>query len=133
MLPNPLGYTMTHYREVYEQYRTLAGIIMHFLPAGILKKRGLGEASLARTKSAPNIISLKPQASAGKMKKRISFGKDEIRMMEASPGIKARLGFGRCSSPPKERHGRLTDNPQLIVDFYDVVNDDVDDDVVVDG
>ena len=46
------------------------------------------------------MISLKPQASAGKLKKRISFGKDEIRLMEASPGIQARLGYGRCSSPP---------------------------------
>lgn len=68
---------------------------------GILKKRGVGDGSnMSRSKSAPNVISLKPQASAGKLKKRISFGKDEIRLMEASPGIKARLGYGRCSSPP---------------------------------
>ena len=68
---------------------------------GILKKRGVGDGSnLSRSKSAPNVISLKPQASAGKRKKRISFGKDEIRLMEASPGIKSRLGYGRCSSPP---------------------------------
>ena len=55
---------------------------------------------LSRSKSAPNVISLKPQAGASKLKKRISFGKDEIRLMEASPGIKSRLGYGRCSSPP---------------------------------
>ena len=68
---------------------------------GILKKRGVGDGSaLARSKSAPNIISLKPQASSSKLKKRISFGKDEIRLMDPSPGIKSRLGFGRCSSPP---------------------------------
>lgn len=68
---------------------------------GILKKRGVGDGSaLSRSKSAPNIISLKPQASSSKLKKRISFGKDEIRLMDPSPGIKSRLGFGRCSSPP---------------------------------
>merc|ERR1712232_749740 len=68
---------------------------------GILKKRGVGDGSnLSRSKSAPNVISLKPLASTGKLKKRISFGKDEIRLMEASPGIKSRLGYGRCSSPP---------------------------------
>merc|ERR1711936_746103 len=68
---------------------------------GILKKRGVGDgSSMSRSRSAPNIISLKPQASGSKMKKRISFGKDEIRLMDSSPGIKSRLGFGRCSSPP---------------------------------
>merc|ERR1711936_1091488 len=68
---------------------------------GILKKRGVGDgSSMSRSKSAPNIISLKPQSGSGKLKKRISFGKDEIRLMDSSPGIKSRLGFGRCSSPP---------------------------------
>ena len=69
--------------------------------SGILKKRGVGDgSSMSRSRSAPNIISLKPQASGSKLKKRISFGKDEIRLMDSSPGIKSRLGFGRCSSPP---------------------------------
>ena len=67
---------------------------------------------LSRSKSAPNVISLKPQASASKLKKRISFGKDEIRLMEASPGIKSRLGYGRCSSPPPPEIDQI-DEPGL--------------------
>ena len=58
------------------------------------------------------MISLKPQASASKLKKRISFGKDEIRLMEASPGIKSRLGYGRCSSPPPPEIDEI-DEPSL--------------------
>ena len=80
---------------------------------GILKKRGVGDGSnLSRSKSAPNVISLKPLASTGKLKKRISFGKDEIRLMEASPGIKSRLGYGRCSSPPPPEIDEI-DEPSL--------------------
>ena len=46
--------------------------------------------------SAPNMIKLtKDQSASHKQKKRISFGADEVRIMDASPGIKSRLGFGR--------------------------------------
>ena len=58
---------------------------------------------MSRSTSAPNIVSLKNKSqepNRRKDQKRISFGHDEIRYMEPSPGIKSRLGFGRCSSPP---------------------------------
>lgn len=72
--------------------------------SGILKRRGTGSGSaMSRSTSAPNIVSLKQKSqepARRKDQKRISFGHDEIRYMEPSSGIKSRLGFGRCSSPP---------------------------------
>ena len=47
-----------------------------------------------------------------KQKKRISFGKDEIRYMEAAPGVKSRLGYGRGSSPPPPELDQI-DNQSL--------------------
>jgi len=68
---------------------------------GILKKRGTGDgAGLAKSKSASNIISLKPPAFKDLKKKRISFGENEIKTMEPKPDIKSRLGFGKSRSPP---------------------------------
>ena len=58
---------------------------------------------MSKSISAPNIVSLKSkpvESRQDKKEKRISFGHDEIRFMEASPGIKSRLGYGRGSSPP---------------------------------
>ena len=58
---------------------------------------------MSRSISAPNIVSLKQKSqepARRKNTKRLSFGPDEVRYMEPSPGIKSRLGFGRCSSPP---------------------------------
>ena len=59
---------------------------------------------MSRSTSAPNIVSLKQKGqepARRKDGKRISFGHDEIRYIaEPSSGIKSRLGFGRCSSPP---------------------------------
>ena len=76
---------------------------MNYLP-GILKRRGTGSGSaMSKSSSAPNIVSLKQKSqepAKRKDQKRISFGHDEVRYMDPSPGIKARLGFGRCSSPP---------------------------------
>jgi len=68
---------------------------------GILKKRGTGDgAGLVKSKSASNIISLKPPTIKDLKKKRISFGENEIKTMEPKPDIKSRLGYGKCSSPP---------------------------------
>jgi len=68
---------------------------------GILKKRGTGDgAGLVKSKSASNIISLKPTAVKDLKKKRISFGENEIKTMEPKPDIKSRLGYGKCASPP---------------------------------
>jgi len=71
---------------------------------GILKRRGTGSGSvMSRSISAPNIVSLKQKSQESTRRnktKRLSFGPDEVRYMEPSPGIKSRLGFGRCSSPP---------------------------------
>jgi len=68
---------------------------------GILKLRGTGSgSSMSRSTSAPNIIRTSKSSVSSKQKKRISFGENEIRVMEPNPNIKSRLGFGRCSSPP---------------------------------
>jgi len=68
---------------------------------GILKKRGMGDGvGLAKSKSASNIISLKPPAFKDMKKKRISFGENEIKTMDPKPDIKSRLGYGKCKSPP---------------------------------
>jgi len=68
---------------------------------GILKKRGTGDgAGLVKSKSASNIISLKPSTVKDMKKKRISFGENEIKTMEPKPDIKSRLGYGKCKSPP---------------------------------
>ena len=55
---------------------------------------------MSRSTSAPNIIRTSKSSVSSKQKKRISFGENEIRVMEPNPNIKSRLGFGRCSSPP---------------------------------
>jgi len=71
------------------------------LPRGILKKRGTGDGTgMARSKSAPNIISLKAPTVKDTKKREVKWGADEIKTMEPKPDIKSRLGYGRCASPP---------------------------------
>jgi len=70
---------------------------------GILKKRAAGEvgSALQKSKSAPNIISLKAPVRE-KNTKRISFGEIETRTMAPKDDIRSRLGYGRQASPPPE-------------------------------
>ena len=55
---------------------------------------------MARSKSAPNIISLKAPTVKDTKKREVKWGADEIKTMEPKPDIKSRLGYGRCASPP---------------------------------